>query len=113
PFVFGLTRYNAACMRRIAVINQKGGVGKTTSCVNIGAALAERGQRVLLIDLDPQAHLTAHLGLDGGTNPGTYELLTESQLSDAMLLEAENGIRVIPSRRDLAAAESEAIRVVG
>src|SRR5690242_1422393 len=100
-------------MRRIAIINQKGGVGKTTSCVNLGAALAERGKRVLLIDLDPQAHLTTHLGLDGAAAPGTYELLTDGKLQDSMLLKAENGLTVIPSRMDLAAAESELISVVG
>jgi chromosome partitioning protein len=50
--------------RIIAMLNQKGGVGKTTSTVNLGAALAEAGQRVCLIDLDPQAHLTYHLGVD-------------------------------------------------
>ncbi|NLE61142.1 MAG: AAA family ATPase, partial [Planctomycetes bacterium] len=49
-------------MRRIAIINQKGGVGKTTTTVNVGSALARMGYRVLLIDLDPQAHLTLYLG---------------------------------------------------
>ena len=56
-------------MRSIAVINQKGGVGKTTSAVNIAAALAESGRRVCLLDLDPQAHASLHLGIsaiDGG-----------------------------------------------
>ena len=51
-------------MRTIAVMNQKGGVGKTTTTVNLGAALAERGRRVLLIDLDPQAHLTINYGVE-------------------------------------------------
>src|SRR4051812_33565489 len=50
-------------MRRIAVLNQKGGVGKTTSTVNLGAALAAEGYRTLVLDLDPQAHATLHLGL--------------------------------------------------
>ena len=51
-------------MRCIALMNQKGGVGKTTTTVNLGAALAELGQRVCLIDLDPQAHLTINYGMD-------------------------------------------------
>src|SRR4051812_7492163 len=53
-------------MRSIAVINQKGGVGKTTTAVNLSAALAATGQRVCLVDLDPQAHATLHLGLEPG-----------------------------------------------
>ncbi|MCK6457098.1 MAG: ParA family protein [Phycisphaerae bacterium] len=73
-------------MRCVAVINQKGGVGKTTTAVNLGAALAERGQSVLLIDLDPQGHLSAHLGFDGRDDvPGTYELLSgAASLADAV-----------------------------
>ena len=51
-------------MRKIAILNQKGGVGKTTTVVNVSAALALKGQRVLVMDMDPQAHLTIHLGAD-------------------------------------------------
>lgn len=100
-------------MRRIAVINQKGGVGKTTTCVNLAAALARDGRRVLLIDLDPQAHLSTHLGLDGSQGPGTYELLTEHAPIRELIRPAEAGMGVIASRMDLAAAESELISVVG
>jgi len=100
-------------MRRIAIINQKGGVGKTTTCVNLGAALAQRGQRVLLIDLDPQAHLTTHLGLDGAQGPGTYELLTENTALAEAVRPTESGMHLVASRMDLAAAESELISVVG
>lgn len=64
-------------MRKVAVVNQKGGSGKTTSAVNLGAALAEAGQRVLLIDLDPQASATAWCGVvDGG--PGLLHVFTEN-----------------------------------
>ena len=65
-------------MRKIAVLNQKGGVGKTTTVANVSAALAEAGHRVMVIDLDPQAHLTIHLGSDSNNeSPGIYEVLTD------------------------------------
>ena len=62
-------------MRSIAVMNQKGGVGKTTTAVNISAALAETGLRICLIDLDPQAHATLHLGLEPlADEPSIYDV---------------------------------------
>src|SRR5260370_1693529 len=67
-------------MRRIAIINQKGGVGKTTTAVNLAAALAECGQRVCVIDLDPQAHASTHLGIEpDGKSSSMYDLLANSR----------------------------------
>ena len=64
--------------RTIAVMNQKGGVGKTTTTVNLGAAIASAGKRVCLIDLDPQAHLTLHLGQDHQkVEKNVYDLLID------------------------------------
>jgi chromosome partitioning protein len=101
-------------MRSIAVINQKGGVGKTTTAVNLSAALAARGLRVGLIDLDPQAHASLHLGLGPQRGlPSTYDVLTDNRpLEQVWQLVAEN-LRVAPSHIDLAAAEVELAGVVG
>ncbi|MCL2330875.1 MAG: AAA family ATPase [Phycisphaerae bacterium] len=101
-------------MRRIAIINQKGGVGKTTTTVNVGAALARAGFRVLVIDLDPQAHASLHLGLDPTDDrPGIYHLLTDSMsITDTRVQMAEN-LWVIGASIDLAAAEVELVSVVG
>jgi chromosome partitioning protein len=100
-------------MRSIAIINQKGGVGKTTSTTNLAAALANCGQRVLAIDLDPQAHLTINLGAEPRTDNSVYALLTEQcQLSDAML-KVRNNLWLVPSSIDLAGAEVELVSVVG
>ena len=103
-----------ATTRTIAIINQKGGVGKTTSAVNLSAALAASGQRVWLIDLDPQAHASLHLGLavmDGEAS--IYQVLTDgTPISDVRLRATEN-LWVTPSHLDLAAAEMELAGEVG
>jgi chromosome partitioning protein len=91
------------------MLNQKGGVGKTTSTVNLGAALAEAGRRVCLIDLDPQAHLTFHLGVSPDQIQQTvYDLLIdpECEASEA-IINARPNLDVILSEVDLAAAETE------
>src|ERR671928_705 len=71
-------------MRTIAIINQKGGVGKTTTAVNLSAALARAGHRVGIIDIDPQAHASLHLGLNPQSRmPTVYDLLTgDARISD-------------------------------
>jgi chromosome partitioning protein len=101
-------------MRSIAIINQKGGVGKTTTAVNLGAALARAGKRVGVIDFDPQAHASLHLGLDPKRiGPTAYDLLTgDVGLSELWQPAAENLI-VAASHIDLAAAEVELAGVVG
>jgi chromosome partitioning protein len=106
-------------MRIIALFNQKGGVGKTTTTVNLGAALAEAGKKVVLVDLDPQANLTTHLGVDPDKIAvTTYRVLTDGiPLAEALVdvpgVRGPGGIRVAPSTTDLAAAEVELVSVVG
>jgi chromosome partitioning protein len=101
-------------MRSIAVMNQKGGVGKTTTAVNISAALAETGLRICLIDLDPQAHATLHLGLEPlADGPSIYDVLTgKTRLSEVRRQVSEN-LSVVGSTLDLAAADLELAGVVG
>jgi chromosome partitioning protein len=101
-------------MRSIAIINQKGGVGKTTTAVNLSAALAAAGQRVALVDLDPQAHASLHLGIDPKSPRNTtYHLLTGDAQFSSMWRTVEGGLRVAAAHLDLAAAEVELAGVVG
>ncbi len=94
-------------MRSIAMLNQKGGVGKTTTTVNLAAALADSGSRVLVVDLDPQTHLGLHFGIEeGGTS--VYDLLMEEDADiSGAIVKARDRIDLITSEVDLAAAESE------
>jgi chromosome partitioning protein len=101
-------------MRRIAIINQKGGVGKTTTTVNLAAALAASGQRVCVIDLDPQAHATTHLGIEpDGKAPSMYDVLVNSRPISEVRRKVEDNLWVAPSDINLAAAEVELAGVVG
>lgn len=101
-------------MRSIAVINQKGGVGKTTSAVNLAAALANKGQRVCLIDLDPQAHASLHLGIAPENAKTTvYDILTGPLGIAETVQPVAPNIDVLPSHLDLAAAEVELADEVG
>lgn len=101
-------------MRSIAVMNQKGGVGKTTTAVNLAAALAKSGRLVLLIDLDPQAHASLHLGIEpDAETKSVYDVLTdETPIADVIRRVSEN-LSLVPSHLDLAAAEMELAGVVG
>ncbi|WP_415145247.1 ParA family protein [Nocardioides sp.] len=102
--------------RVIVAANQKGGVGKTTSTVNIAVGLVQLGQRVLVIDLDPQGNASTALNVDHlqGT-PGTYELLVDGTPVEDLVVPAPDlpGLDVIPATIDLAGAEIELVRVEG
>ncbi len=97
-----------------AILNQKGGVGKTTTVANLGAAVAARGHSTCLIDLDPQSHLTLHFGVEPNTPEiGVYDVLSgEASLASATVQITDN-LAVIGSTIDLAAAEIELAGTVG
>lgn len=101
-------------MRSIAVMNQKGGVGKTTSSVNLAAALADRGRRVCLFDLDPQGHASFHVGVEAmGDTPTVYDVMTgHATLSDVRCLISDQ-LSLVPANIDLAAAEMELVDLKG
>jgi chromosome partitioning protein len=101
-------------MRIIAVLNQKGGVGKTTTVVNTAAALAAAGQTVASIDLDPQAHLTTHLGVNPeAVEPGSYNVLVRSAAFDSQAMIVRPNLWLLSANIDLVGAESELVSVVG
>jgi chromosome partitioning protein len=101
-------------MRSIAIMNQKGGVGKTTSTVNISAALAATGKRVCVVDLDPQAHATMHLGVNlEDESKSLYDVLTgKSKLAEVRQQVAEN-LWLIPAHLNMVGAEMELASAIG
>ncbi len=96
----------------IAIANQKGGVGKTTTAVNLSAALAEKGKRVLMIDMDPQGNATSGLGVEKGTSNTIYDLLiNDVALENCIRKNVYKNMDLIPSTVDLAGAEIEMLDI--
>lgn len=101
-------------MRSIAVMNQKGGVGKTTSSVNLAAALAREGRRVCLMDLDPQGHASLHVGVEAGPDmPTVYDVFTQQTTLDHTRQLVGENLSLVPANIDLAATEVELAGVQG
>src|SRR5919198_983352 len=99
-------------MKIVAIANQKGGVGKTTTAVNLGAALAEAGHHILIIDLDPQANATSSFGLQAVEQTSLYEpLLGDASITERIFPTERDGLFIVPSDLDLAGAEVEIARM--
>jgi len=100
--------------RLYAIANQKGGVGKTTTAVNVAACIAEAGYETLLVDVDPQANATVGLGIDRTHRPGVYEILSgEASAADALVATPIAGLRAMPAGPGLAGANIELPRIEG
>jgi len=100
-------------MRTIAVANQKGGVGKTTTVINAGAGLARLGKKVLLIDLDPQAHLTYSLGIEAPPEPYTIYGVLRGEAPLKQVLTDRGDLKVVPATIEASGADMELASVAG
>ena len=102
--------------KAIAIFNQKGGVGKTTTNINLAACLAQMGKKVLVIDIDPQGNTTSGLGISKkDLKLSTYELLTEENINphDTIMHTGVENMDIIPANAQLAGAEIELVQIVG
>lgn len=101
-------------MRVIAVLNQKGGVGKTTTTINLAAAIVKTGKSVLLVDLDPQSNATSGLAIDKSKlNSTIYNVLVSgASIGDSIIDTHVSGLRILPATTSLAAAEQELVSVL-
>ena len=94
--------------KTVAIVNQKGGVGKTTTCVNLAAALTEAGKKILMVDFDPQANSTSGMGVDKTDSKGVYNVLIEDIPTQDAIVHTKYG-DVLPSNKALAGAGIELI----
>ena len=97
----------------IAIVNQKGGVGKTTTAVNLSTVLAQKGKKVLLIDEDPQGNATSGLGIEKSTEKSIYDvLINETSFEETIIKTAIKNLYLCPSNINLAGAEVELVNML-
>ncbi len=99
-------------MRSVAIVNQKGGVGKTTTTANLAHALALTGQNVSVLDFDPQGHLSAYLGFTAPDQPGLGDILLPGEVEAGCLIQAREGLQLLPAGKRLKQVELAAYNEV-